>query len=87
MSFLDGFTGSVAPQHLPSAHFLSPDTFHAKKKLKARLLWVDVPVKKAGLTLQRELVEGRAHEFPGMEIGNYYEGENCTGIGGREGLL
>lgn len=74
MTFLDGFVGTVAPQHLPSAHFLCPDGLKAKKKLKARLLWVDVPVKKVGLTLQQELVEGRAHEFKEMEIGCSYEG-------------
>ena len=74
MTFLDGFTGTVAPQHLPSAQFLDLDKLRAKKKLKARLLWVDVVVKKVGLTLQQELVEGKAHEFPEMEIGSCYEG-------------
>lgn len=75
MSFLDGFTGTVAPQHLPSAYFHSLEKFKPKKKLNARLLWVDVAVKKVGLTLQRQLVEGRAHEFEGLEIGTVFEGE------------
>ena len=74
VTFLDGFTGTVAPQHFPSPHLQSPESFTVKKKLKARLLWVDVAVKKAGLTLQKELVEGKGFDFEGLEIGAIFDG-------------
>ena len=81
MSFLEGLTGTVASQHLPLSPQLCPaplDKFPVNKKLKARLLWVDPSVKKAGLTLQSQLVEGRAYEFEGLEIGDVYEGRTTT---------
>lgn len=74
VSFLDGFTGTVAPQHFPTPHLQNPESFQVKKKLKARLLWVDVAVKKAGLTLQKQLVGGKVFDFEGLEIGTVFEG-------------
>lgn len=74
MTFLDGLLGSVAFQHFPSPSFLPVDNFKAKQKVKARLLWVDIAAKKVGLTLQRQLVEGHAHKFDGVEIGSTFEG-------------
>lgn len=74
MSFLDGFTGTVAPQHFPTPHLQTLDSFKPKKKMKARLLWVDMAVKKMGLTLQKELVEGKMFDFEGMEIGTVFDG-------------
>ena len=75
MSFLDGFTGVVSTRHLISPLNHPLEKFQVNKKLKARLLWVDVAVKSVGLTLQRELVEGRTRHFTGVEIGDCFEGK------------
>lgn len=64
----------VALQHLPRDHDFSLEGFQPKKKLKARLLWVDMAVKGVGLTLQKELVEGRAYDFKQVDIGDKFEG-------------
>ncbi len=74
VTFLDGFTGSVAPQHFVSPHLQSLENFKVKKKMKGRLLWVDVAVKKAGLTFEKVLVEGKTFDFEGLEIGTIFEG-------------
>lgn len=78
VSFLDGFTGTVAPQHFPTPHLQTLDSFKPKRKTKARLLWVDAAVKRVGLTLQRELVEGKAFDFDGVEIGTVFDGTLCS---------
>ena len=74
----------VPTHHLPSPHSSAPlEKLQPNKKLKARLLWVDVAVKKVGLTLRPQLVEGRSYEFEGIEIGDVYEGEGGR-VGGGE---
>ncbi len=81
MSFLDGFSGVVSPQHLTTpGDEEALEKFQMKKKCKARLLWVDVSVKFIGLTLQRELVEGRSFKFEGLEIGDCFEGKERMGL-------
>ena len=77
MNFLGGFEGAVSLHHLSSPSLHSTETFHPKKKFRARVLWVDVAVKTVGLTLQKQLVSGRAYQFEGLEIGDSFEG-TCT---------
>ena len=74
MSFLGGFEGAVGLHHLPSPSLHSTETFHLKKKFRARVLWVDVAVKTVGLTIQKQLVSGRAYQFQDLDIGDSFEG-------------
>ena len=74
VSFLGGFEGSVSARHLPSWD-TSLNSLPSKKKVRGRLLWVDVEGKKLGVGLQRTVVEGRSFVFPGMEFGDRFEGE------------
>ena len=74
VTFLGGFEGSVSLRHLPSWD-TPPDSLPPKKKVKGRLLWVDVEGKRIGVSLQRTLVEGRSFEFTGMEFGDKFEGK------------
>lgn len=74
VTFLGGFEASVGLRHLPS--WDSPlDSLPPKKKVKGRLLWVDVEEKRIGMSLQKTLVEGRSFVFSGMEFGDKFEGE------------
>lgn len=73
VSFLGGFEGTVSLHHLPSSE-TPPTSFTTNKKVKGRLLWVDVEAKKVGVSLQRTLVEGRSFTFQGVEFGDIYEG-------------
>ena len=75
VSFLDGFDGVIAMQHLstPSNHSL--EEYQGGKKVVARLLWVDVLVKSVGLTLRERLVQGKGYDFQGVEIGDKYDGK------------
>lgn len=75
MSFLDGFEGVVSPRHLSCPHIQSLEEFTVNKKLKGRVLWVNVSAKTVGLTLQQELVEGKPYKFDGVEIGDIYRSE------------
>ena len=77
MSFLGGFEGVVSLHHLPSPSLHSTETFHPKKKFKARVLWVDMAVKTLGLTVQKQVVSGRSYQFEDMEIGDIFEGKYC----------
>ena len=74
VTFLGGFEGSVGLRHLPSFN-TPPESLPPKKKVKGRLLWVDVERKKIGVTLQRALVEGRSFTFQGVEFGDVFEGK------------
>lgn len=74
MNFLGGFEGAVSLHHLPSPSLHSTEAFHPKKKFRARVLWVDVAIKTVGLTIQKQLVSGRAYQFEGLEIGDSFEG-------------
>ena len=73
VTFLGSFSGTVGVPHLPDGE-LSTEDFQVKKKFKGRLLWVDVSNKTVGLTLQKCVVAGRAFEFPGIEIGDTFQG-------------
>ena len=73
VTFLGSFSGAVGVRHLPEGE-TSTEDFQPKKKFKARLLWVDVPNKTMGLTLQKRVVAGRAFEFQGTEIGDIFQG-------------
>ena len=77
VTFLGGFEGSVGPRHLPSWDTL-PESLPPRKKVKGRLLWVDVEGKKIGVSLQKTLVEGRSFSFQGVEFGDVFEGESET---------
>lgn len=72
VTFLGSFSGAVGVRHLPEGE-TSTEDFQPKKKFKARLLWVDVPNKTMGLTLQKRVVAGRAFEFQGTEIGDIFQ--------------
>ena len=74
VSFLGGFEGSVGLRHLPSCE-ATPTSLQPRKKVRGRLLWVDVEEKKVGVSLQRTLVEGRSHTFQGVEFGDTFESE------------
>ena len=79
VTFLGGFEGSVGLRHLPSWD-TSLDSLPPKKKVKGRVLWVDVEGKRVGMSLQRTLVEGRSSVFSGVEFGDIYDGETHTVI-------
>ena len=74
MSFLGGFEGAVSLHHLSSPSLHSTETFHPKKKFRARVLWVDMAVKTVGLTIQKQVVSGRSYHFEDLEIGDSFEG-------------
>ena len=74
MSFLGCFHGVVSTRHLPTQREFSTDSYHVKKKYKARLLWVDVLGKAVGLSLQKQLVGGNSFDFSDIEIGDKFEG-------------
>ena len=75
MGFLGGFEGVVSLRHLPlpSQHSVS-EGFPLRKKLRARLLWVDVGGKSLGLSLQKQVVSGTAYSFENVEIGEVFQG-------------
>jgi len=74
VSFLGGFEGVVSSQHLSSPHCHSTSDYPIGKKVKGRLLWVNVATKSAGLTFQDKLIGGVAYNFQGVEIGDKYDG-------------
>lgn len=77
VTFLGGFEGSVGLRHLPS--WDSPlDSLPPKKKVKGRLLWVDVEGKRFGVSLRKSLVEEQSIGFTGLEFGDKFEGESCA---------
>ncbi len=77
VSFLDGIEGVVSSQHLsaPSCH--STADYQVGKKVRGRLLWVNVSAKTVGLTLQERLLGGVAYDFKGMKIGDKFAGKYC----------
>ena len=74
VTFLGGLEGSVGLRHLPSWE-APPTSLPPRKKVRGRLLWVDVEGKRVGVSLQRTLVDGRSFAFPGVEFGDVFEGE------------
>lgn len=80
VTFLGGFEGSVGLRHLPSWDS-TLDSLPPKKKVKGRLLWVDVEGKRFGVSLQKTLVEDRRTGFTGLEFGDKFEGKNCAMCG------
>lgn len=75
MSFLGGLNGTVATRHLVHSSEYTTDKYHVKKKYKARILWVDVATKTAGVTLQKQIVSGQAFDFEGLEVGDSFSGK------------
>ena len=67
-------------QHLSVPSDWSLDGYQVGKKVTARLLWVDVAVKRVGLTLQKRLVEGKGYNFQGIEIGDTFDGRRYNDI-------
>ena len=86
MSFLGGLEGTVSTRHLQNPGELTTDKYHLKKKFKARILWVDVATKTAGLTLQKQIVSGSSFAFEGLEVGDTFGGKHlniahlCRGV-------
>ncbi len=75
MSFLGGFEGTVGLTHLPEGEY-STEHYNPRKKLKARLLWVNVSSKAIGLSLQKQIVAGEAFKLADVEIGDIFHGED-----------
>ena len=75
VGFLDGFEGVVSCQHLSAPSCQSTDKYQVGKKVRARLLWVNISTKTVGLTFQERLLGGTAYDFHGVEIGDKFEGE------------
>ena len=73
MTFLGGFEGVVGVKHLSEGDHMT-DNYPLKKKFKARVLWVNVADKSIGLTLQRQIVSGKAFGFHHVEIGDIFHG-------------
>ena len=78
MTFLGGFDGVVSLHHLPDPSLHSTDSYHPKKKFRARVLWVDVAVKMIGLTIQKQIVSGKAYQFDAIDIGDIFEGVHLS---------
>ena len=77
MSFLGGLEGVVNIRHLSADRPFSPQSYQLKRKLKACLLWVDVPAKAVGLSLSGHLVNRQPVQFQDVEIGDIYSGMTC----------
>ena len=86
VTFLGGFEGSISVKHLCGKDF-SPERFAIGNKLKARILWVDIPNKMAGLTLQRHVVTGSEYRFSGMEIGDTFHKAKIISSHSRNGVI
>ena len=73
-TFLGSFEGWVGVHHLPErSHSL--DNVQLKKKMKGRIVWVDVQVKTVGLSLCKHIVQNECLQFGSLEIGDKFEGK------------
>ena len=71
LGFLDGFQASVSWRHLATKeHTVSQ--YKIGKKLKARVLWVNIASKTVGLTLQEEIISGVGFTFEEHQIGETF---------------
>lgn len=86
VTFLGGFEGSVVLRHLPSWNF-SLEELSPKKKVKGRLLWVDVERKRIGVSLQRTLVEEQSIVFTGLEFGDKFDGKSKSMVFSESTIL
>ena len=71
LGFLDGFQASVSWRHLASKEH-TVGQYKVGKKLKARVLWVDIASKTVGLTLQEEIISGVGFTFEEHQIGETF---------------
>ena len=86
VNYLGSFEGVVNVRHLTN-HEFSLEKFTINKKLRAKLLWVDVLNKRTGLSLQRELVTGVGYQFKGMELGNIFHSAKIVYVESRNGVM
>ena len=72
-SFLGSFEGWVGVHHLhDGSHSL--DKVQLKKKMKGRIVWVDVQAKMVGLAMCKHIVQSECFQFGNLEIGDKFEG-------------
>ena len=79
LGFLDGFEGSVNWRHLATKRS-SVDKYKMGKKLKARILWIDMLSKTVGLTLQEEIISGIGFSFDQHQVGEIYESAQIVAV-------
>ena len=72
-SFLGSFEGWVGVHHLPDRNY-SLEEVPLKKKMKGRVVWVDVPAKMVGLSLCKHVVQSEGQQFGKVEIGDTFTG-------------
>ncbi len=86
LSFLGEFEATVSLNHLPIGKY---DTkyFPVGKKVKCRLLWIDVLNKKIGLSLQQRIVSANLSLFPDIEIGDVFHTAKIVNVSPHGGII
>ena len=86
LSFMEGFEGTVSANHLPNGKF-DTQLYPIGKKVKARLLWIDVLNKRMGLSLKKHIVCGTGYQFMGMEIGDVFHSCKVLNVNPHVGII
>lgn len=86
LKFLGDFEGSVSLAHLPVGKF-DIDLFPIGKKLKARLLWIDLLNKKMGFSLQTHIVSGMGYQFNDIEVGDTFHTSKVVSVDPHSGVV
>ena len=87
LSFLESFEGLVSISHLTRGKF-DTKLFPVGKKVRGRLVWVDVLNKKMGLSLQQHIVEGTTWQgFVEMEIGQTSHTSKVVSVHPQRGII
>lgn len=85
-SFLGSFEGWVGVHHLPDRSS-SLEEVHLKKKMKGRIVWVDVPNKTVGLSLSKHIVNGGGQQFGSLKIGDKFEAATVVWVDSARAVI
>ncbi|XP_065187378.1 protein RRP5 homolog isoform X2 [Sycon ciliatum] len=72
MSFLSGIAGMISTFHLPQQLF-NASQLPPSKKIKARIIHVNLTSKVVGFSAQQHIVENKAYTFPDLQLGGIVE--------------
>ena len=86
LNFLGGFEGSVSSNHLSVGKF-DTKLFPIGKKVKCRLLWIDVLNKKIGLSLQQHIVSANVCQFSDIDIGDIFHTAKIVSVNPHGGII
>eukprot|EP00731_Ephydatia_muelleri_P020460 Em0013g187a len=85
-SFLGSFEGWVGVHHLhDGSHSL--DKVQLKKKMKGRIVWVDVQAKMVGLAMCKHIVQNECFQFGNLEIGDKFEAATVVWVDSPRALI